>query len=270
MELNLSGHVALITGAGQGVGRGIALTLAAEGCAVAVNDLFPDRAEAVAAEITATGGRALAVPADITDAGAVAAMMAASRAVLGPLSILVNNAGVPPALREEARARPLFYETTLEEQHGMIALNVHGTLNCCREALRDMVPAQRGRIVTIVSEAARAGEARLATYAAAKAALLGFTRSLAQEHGGDTVTVNAVALGAVAHEGIRFGPLSPGTDPATDPGWQKMARRYPMAKGLGRLGIPQDVADAVAFLVSDRAAFVTGQTLGVSGGYYMP
>lgn len=270
MDLHLAGRVALVTGAGQGVGRGIALTLAAEGCRVAVNDLFPDRAEAVVAEIQAAGGAAVAAPADICDGAAVARMASAAREALGPLSILVNNAGVPPILREAQTARPLFHETTLKDQEAMVALNVHGTLNCTRAALGDMIPARWGRIVNIVSEAARAGEARLATYAAAKAAVIGFTRSLAQEHGGDAITVNAVALGAVSHEGIRFGPLAPETDPATDPAWQKMARRYPMAKGLGRLGSPQDAADAISFLVSDRAAFITGQTLGVSGGYYMP
>lgn len=270
MNLGLTGEVALVTGAGQGVGREIARMLAAEGCKVAINDLFADRAEAVAAEIEAAGGTALATPADICEADAVAAMFAAARGTFGPVSILVNNAGVPPVLRDRPQQRPLFYQSGIDDQIGIVALNVHGTLFCCREALKDMVPARHGKIVNIVSEAARAGEAHLATYAAAKAALLGFTRSLALEHGRDAINVNAVALGAVSHEGIRFGPLSPQTDPATDTAWQTMARRYPMAKGLGRLGIPRDVADAVSFLVSDRSTFITGQTLGVSGGYYMP
>ena len=270
MDLNLTGRVALITGAGQGVGRGIALTLAAEGCAVAVNDLFPDRANAVADDIRALGGTALAVPADVCDAGAVASMVAAVQAGLGAVHILVNNAGVPPALRADQQDRPLFHASCVADQLAMVALNLHGTLYCCRAVLPGMVAAHRGRILNIVSEAGRAGEARLATYAAAKAGVIGFTRALAQEHGGDAITVNAIALGAVSHEGIHFGPLAQGTDTASDPAWQKMARRYPMARGLGRLGLPQDVADAVAFLASDRAAFVTGQTLGVSGGYYMP
>lgn len=270
MSASFAGRNALITGAGQGVGRGIALHLAGLGCAVVVNDLFADRAEAVVREIEAAGGRAMAAAADICDHRAVSMIFARARDELGPVTILVNNAGVPPALRDEQKPRALFWESSIDEQMGQINLNVHGTMFCTREALAQMVPLRSGKIVNILSEAGRAGEARLAIYAAAKSAMLGFTKSLALEHGRDAINVNAIALGAVSHEGIRFGPLAPGVDKAADPTWQAIARKYPMARGLGRLGIPEDVARAVAFLVSDDAAFVTGQVLGVSGGFYMP
>lgn len=269
MSTRLTGKVALVTGAGQGVGRRIAISLAARGAAVAVNDLFADRAVAVAAEIAAAGGRAEAVQADVCSADAVSAMFARTRSELGAVSVLVNNAGVPVYQREKPTHRPLFMETSLQEQHNMVALNLHGPMYCCREALHDMVPARWGKIINIISEAGRAGEARLAIYAAAKAGMVGLTKSLAQEHGKHAINVNAIALGATSHEGIKFGVLSPQTDPATDESWQKQAKRYPMAQGLGRFAKPEDVAATVDFLVSDGAEFITGQTIAVSGGFFM-
>ena len=234
--------VAVVTGAGQGVGRGIALSLAAQGIFVAVNDLFPDRAESVVNEITNAGGNALAVPADVSLASDITQMFSKVRDTLGSVSILINNAGVPASTREKPVTRPLFFETSLEEQHSMVALNLHGPMYCCREALTDMVPARSGNIINIISEAGRAGEARLAIYSAAKAGMVGLTKSLAQEHGRDCINVNAIALGATSHEGIKFGPLRLEVDPETDEIWQKQARRYPMAMGLRRFGRPEDVA----------------------------
>ncbi|BCH29791.1 glucose 1-dehydrogenase [Mesorhizobium sp. L-8-10] len=270
MTAIFAGRTALITGAGQGVGRSIALHLASLGCAVAVNDLFAERAYAVAAEINESDGKAIALAADICRHEDVATMFVRAEGELGPVGILVNNAGVLPELRDVQKPRALFWETTVEEQFAQVNLNVHGAMFCAREALRQMVPQRWGKIVNIISEAGRAGEARLALYSAAKSAMLGFTKSLALEHGRDAINVNAIALGAVSHEGIRFGPLAQGVDTANDPTWQTMAKKYPIARGLGRIGRPEDVAAAVAYLASDNAAFVTGQVLGVSGGYYMP
>jgi NAD(P)-dependent dehydrogenase (short-subunit alcohol dehydrogenase family) len=269
MELMLQGKTALVTGAGQGVGRRIAMDLAAEGCRVVVNDFFADRAKRVADEIRDRGQSALAAQADICDAAQVAAMFQQMRKAFGPCDILVNNAGVPPALREPGAERPLFMNSSMDDQIAMVALNVHGTMNCCREALQDMVPRHGGRIVSIVSEAARIGEARLAVYSGAKAAILGFTMALAREHGRDAITVNAIALGAIVHEGITAGPLSPNAGPEHAEQRKKVFRAYPAAAGLGRLGTPEDVSAAVSFLVSERAAYITGQSLGVSGGFHM-
>lgn len=268
MNLNLEGKVALVTGAGQGVGRGIAMELAAEGCRVVVNDLNMDRASAVASEITAAGGTALPVAADITQHAQVRAMFVKLREAYGSIDILVNNAGVPPALRNSQDARPLFVESSVEDQMTMVDLNVHGTMFCCREALPDMVAKKWGKIVSIVSEAARVGESRLAVYSGAKAAMLGFTMALAREHGRDCINVNAIALGATTHEGVK-GAVRLDSTPENNEQLAKKLRLYPIAQGLRRLGRPSDVASAVAFLVSDRAAFITGQSLGVSGGFHM-
>lgn len=269
LDLKLNDQVALVTGAGQGVGRRIAIDLATQGCRVGVNDLFPERAEAVAAEIRAVGNQAVALPADICDAGLVSAMFCRLREAFGPVGILVNNAGIPPALREPGAERSRFADTTLDEQHAMVALNVHGTLYCCREALLDMREVRRGRIISIVSEAGRMGEARLAVYSGAKAAIVGITKALAREYSPLGITVNTVALGAVMHEGIKAGPLNPLGGAESEAMRARMMKSYPAAQGLGRLGIPEDVSAAVLYLSSPLAAFVTGQSLGVSGGFYM-
>jgi NAD(P)-dependent dehydrogenase (short-subunit alcohol dehydrogenase family) len=269
MDLNLTGKVALVTGAGQGVGRGVALFLAAEGCKLVVNDLFEERAQSVAQEINAAGGTAIGIGADITKKESVRQMFERLRQSFGTIDILVNNAGVPPMRRDAEGASPTFLETTLDEQEQMVNLNVHGTIYCCREALSDMASKKSGKIVNVISEAGRAGEARLAIYSGAKAAILGLTMALAREHGRDSINVNAVALGAVAHEGIKTGATSLEATPQNNERLAKMLKLYPIATGLQRLGRPDDVAYAVAFLSSDKAAFITGQSLGVSGGYHM-
>jgi 2-hydroxycyclohexanecarboxyl-CoA dehydrogenase len=269
MDLNLRGRVAFITGAGQGVGRRVALQLAEEGCSVAVNDFFPERAEGVVAEIRAAGGRAHPAPADITVPATIDAAIAGAVAALGPIDILVNNAGVTVERREKGGMAPLFLETGPEDWEKILALNVSGMLHCCRAVLPGMKDKRWGKIVNIMSEAGRGGEARLAVYSGAKAAMLGFAKAIAQEHGRDCINVNTVALGAVSHEGIKAGPLSPEATPENDERLAKMLGAYPIARGLKRLSRPEDVAPIVCLLASDRAAYITGQSIGVSGGFYM-
>lgn len=269
MNLELNGKTALVTGGGQGVGRAICLELAAEGANVVVNDLFADRATAVAAEIAAAGGSAIAAPADIIDPDAVRGIIAAVASTFGKVDILVNNAGVVPERREKGGMPPAFRNMPREDWRKIIDLNVYGTLNCCEAVLPGMVEAGSGKIISIISEAARLGEARLAVYSGAKAAILGFSKALAREHGRDRINVNCVALGAVGHEGIKDGPLRPGATPENNELLAKMLGAYPIGKGLGRIGVPTDVSGMVAFLASPRADFVTGQSIGVSGGFAM-
>lgn len=271
MELGLKGKVALVTGGGQGVGRAICRELAAEGVRVVVNDLFPERAEAVAAEIRAAGGEAVSAPADITSPDQVARMVAVGREAFGPIGILVNNAGVTPERRSKGGMPPTFLETPDREMHQTVELNVYGTMYCCRAVLPDMAAQRWGRIISIASEAGRVGEARLAPYSGAKAAIIGLSKALAKEHGRDCINVNVVVLGAVSHEGIAPGQAtSPDATPENNERLRKMLNAYPVSRGLGRLSRPDDISGIVAFLASDRAAFITGQHIGASGGYAMP
>ena len=270
MQLGLNGQVALVTGGGQGVGRQICLELAAEGARVVVNDLFEERAQAVADEITAAGGQALAAPANITKLDEVEAMVArASAHFSAPVTILVNNAGIIPERREKGGRTPPFLETPVADWTKIIDLNVYGTMYCCRAVLPGMVEQKTGRIINIISEAGRIGEANMAVYSGAKAAIGGFAKALAREHGRHAITVNSVALGAVSHEGIKDGPLNIHATVDNNELLKKMLSVYPISKGVGRLSRPGDISGVVAFLASEQALFVTGQTLGASGGFVM-
>lgn len=267
MELGLSGKVALVTGAGQGVGRGIARMLAAEGVAVAVNDFYAERAQAVCEEIRLAGGAAAPAVADVTDFGAVSDMVSNAAEKLGSVDILVNNAGIPPRRDESERAghyRP-FAETSPADWSGMLDVNIFGALNCTHAVLGAMTQRRSGKIVSIISEAGRVGEPKLATYSAAKAAVLGFTRAIAKEVGPHRINVNCVALGAVDADGRTLDEVM-GEEHDF---FAKVIRSYPIGLGLNRFSNPDDVAGAVAFLASDRSAYVTGQCLSLSGGYAM-
>ena len=157
----------------------------------------------------------------------------------------------------------------IEDWCKVVDLNVYGVMYCCRAVLPGMRAKGGGKIVSIMSEAGRIGEAGLAVYSGAKAAILGFSKAIAREHGRDSINVNVVALGAVSHEGIANGALHPDATPENDERLKKMLKVYPIARGLNRLSRPEDVSGAVLYLASSRADYVTGQSLGVSGGYAM-
>jgi len=268
MDLELTGKVALISGSGQGIGRVIAKTLAQEGAVVAVNDFFEDRALKIAEEINQAGGKATAFPADVTDLDKVKEMVAKITRQLGPVDILVNNAGVPIEVREGRTPRTLFIDSDEIAWKQQIDLNTYGVLNCVHSVLGSMIERNSGKIMSMISEAGRLGEYNLAVYSGAKAGILAFSKALAREVGKHCINVNCVAIGATAHEGT-MPRLNPDDTPETSDLLSRMLRNYPIGRGLGRIGRPSDIANAVAFLVSPKAEFITGQCLSVSGGFSM-
>ena len=257
--LDLGGQFAFVTGAGQGAGRAIALMLARHNAGgVAVNDYVAERAEAVAAEIEALGVRAIAVAADVGDRDAVRAAMAKATEALGPITLLVNNAG-NAGPNATMGFSPPFWEADPSEWDRYFRTNLFGVMQCCHAALPGMVKQGKGRIVTIVSDAGRVGEARLTAYAAAKAGAAGFVRSLARETGRYGITCNAISLST----------LEPPMDPealqqfmASDAVKAQLSRYT-----IRRYGKPDEVAAMALFLCSDSAAWITGQTYPVNGGY---
>jgi NAD(P)-dependent dehydrogenase (short-subunit alcohol dehydrogenase family) len=275
MELGLTGKVALVTGSGRNVGRAVALRFAAEGAKVVVNDINVERAESVAKEIRDAGGQAIAAPVDITQEDQVRKMVAQAVEVLGPVDILVNNAGIPappqasdPKTAAAARraAWVEFHESSPDHWRKTVDLNVYGTMLCTHAVLKSMVERKSGKVVSVMSEAGRAGEAKLAAYSGAKASILGFSKAIAREVGPYGVNVNVVALGAVDPDPTPYGERAEEKRVFLD----KILRAYPIGQGLKRLSHPDDIADAIAFLASDRAAYITGQVLGLSGGFAMP
>lgn len=264
-----SGQVALVTGGGQGVGRRVCLTLAERGYAIAVNDLFESRAAHVAQEIKSLGGEAVGIAADVTDLGTVAEMVSEARRRLGPISALINNAGIIIERRTGEVGLPYFHESNPADWRKILDLNIVGAMNCVHAVAPQMLDAGRGRIVSVISEAGRVGEARMAVYSGAKAAIFGFTKALARELGPKGITANVIALAAVSHESPMADFLAEDATPENNETLRKVLRMYPLGQGLGRLARPADAAGAIAFLCSDDAVYITGQCVAVNGGFAM-
>jgi len=255
--LDLSGKVALVTGAGQGVGRQIALHFAAHGAkGVVVNDYFAERAEAVAREVAETGGKAIAAPADVTDLAAVKGMVREAEEVFGPIDILVNNAGNAGATPDPEARKP-FWETGADAWNSFIGVNLYGVINGASACIPQMIERKGGRIITIISDAGRMGEAGLEVYSAAKAGAAGFTRAIARSLGRHGVTANCIAIAATMTPAIE-GRLKANPDVL-----KKMMEKYV----IRRPGQPTDVANMALFLASGASAWITGQTYPVNGGF---
>jgi 2-hydroxycyclohexanecarboxyl-CoA dehydrogenase len=244
-------RVALVTGGARGIGRAIATALAEDGRAVAVADLLADEARTTAGEL---GAEAIAVELDVTDSDSVAAAVERVRSELGPVEVLVNCAGWD-------ELRP-FLDTDEQFWDRVIDINFKGALRTTKAVLPAMVDAGWGRIVNIASDAGRVGSSMESVYSGAKGGLIAFTKTVAREVARSGVTANSVCPGPTRT------PLLEGMAGAGESG-EKLVAGLERAVPMRRLGEPGDVAAAVAFLASDRAGYITGQTLSVSGGLTM-
>ena len=242
-------RLALVTGGSRGIGRAIALTLGKNGCDIAVNyNASAEAAEALCEELAALGARASAFRADVSDRTQVEALFKAVEAGMGPVEILVNNAGIT---RDN-----LLMRMKPEEWDAVLAANLSSAFYCTKEAIRGMAKARWGRIVSIASVVGLIGNAGQANYSASKAGLIGFSRSVAREYAARGVTVNVVAPGFI------------GTD-MTGVLKEQVREAILGQIPLGRMGSPEDVARAVAFFASEESSYVTGQVLAVDGGMTM-
>ncbi|MEJ5867971.1 3-oxoacyl-ACP reductase FabG [Pseudokineococcus sp. 5B2Z-1] len=247
----VQGRVALVTGGGRGIGAAIGRRLAAGGAAVALLDLDGERAERAAADLAATGARALGLAVDVTDADAVARGVERVVAELGGLDVAVNNAGVT---RDN-----LLFKMSEEDWDTVMAVHLRGAFLVSRAVQAPMVEQKRGRIISLSSVSAL-GSRGQANYSAAKMGLQGFTRTLAVELGRFGITANAVAPGFVQSD--MTDATAARLEMTPEAYREAVAERTP----VGRIGQPEDIAEAVAFLASDEASYVTGQTLYVDGG----
>ncbi len=246
--MKLAGKVALVTGGAQGIGKAVGLLLARNGADIVISDINLEKAEETAKEVQALGRKALATKVDVAALGDVEKMVEAILTQFGKVDILVNNAGI-------ARDK-LILRMTEEDWDAVLNINLKGTFNCTKAVVRHMSKQKSGKIVNIASVVGEMGNAGQGNYAASKAGVIGFTKTIAREFAQRGINVNAIAPGYIE---------TPMTDALPDKVKEELKRLIPM----DRLGKPEDVAEAVLFLVSESANYITGQVLNVNGGIYM-
>lgn len=247
MKRTLNGRVAVVTGAGSGMGRAIALRLAEDEAAVAIWDVNGEGAAETAKAITDAGGKAIAVLADCSERAAIKQAADQTRRELGPITILVNNAGIAPFTP--------FLQVDEELLDRVLRINLRGPYILTQEIVPDMLAAQWGRIINITSSSTQTGSSQQSHYVASKGGLLGFTKALAMEFGGTGVTVNMIPPGSIDTPMLRGAPID--------------AEAFGKSLPVKRLGEVGDIAAAASYLASEEASYITGQTISVNGGRYM-
>ena len=246
--MSLQGKVAVVTGGGSGIGRAICLQLANDGAAVSVWDLNADSAEETVALISANGGKAIACVGDASSKTDIAHSAELTRQAFGPITILVNNAGISAFIP--------FMNIEEEAIDRMMAINIKGPMLCCQQVIPDMLAAGWGRIINISSSSAQTGAPMMCHYSASKGGVIAFTKSLGLELAAKGITVNNIPPGFVDTPMLRQSPVD----------IDKQIEASPMK----RAGSPDDIAAACSFLASEQAGYITGLTLGVNGGRVMP
>jgi 3-oxoacyl-[acyl-carrier protein] reductase len=246
MHLDFSGRVAIVTGASRGIGKAVALALAGSGAAV-VAIARGDQAQVTADAITAAGGKAIGRSVDVGDGAAVDALFKEAVETFGKVDVLVNNAGIT--------RDGLLLRMKRDDWDVVLQTNLTGAFVCSQAAIKVMIRQRYGRIVNISSVVGQAGNAGQANYAASKAGLIGFTKSLAREVASRNITANVVAPGFIDTDMTRAVP-------------ETVQKAWLDDIPLGRLGSPEDIADAVCFLASEKASYITGHVLAVNGGMY--
>lgn len=261
MDLQLEGRSVLVTGAGRGIGRSIAMAFAREGANIVINDTSFEGAEETASLVSGQGVRALPVVCDISNLASVLNMSQKVNAEFNHLDVLINNAAV-------RKTHTFFIETDPLDCDLEFRVAVFGTMNCCRIFLPSMIKNSYGKIINIATDAARVGQERECNYSAAKGAIISFTKSLAKEVGRNNINVNAVSPGAtnapMRQERIELLKKEIGEERVAERE-EKVKKLY----ALRRIGEPEDVANAVVYLASEPSRHITGQILSVNGGYAM-
>jgi 3-oxoacyl-[acyl-carrier protein] reductase len=248
MDLNLKGRVAIVTGSGRGIGLAGATALAREGVSVVITDINPETVKSATAALVAEGLSAIGVQADVTNATSVEALAGAAVGVFGKIDILVNNAGFT---RDKYLTKML-----AEDWDAVVDTILKGAYLCTKAVLPSMIDGRWGRVINISSRA-HLGNPGQTNYAAAKAGLIGFTRALAMEQGKFNITANAIAPGFIETELVKALPT-----------YDKLREAALARNPLPRLGRPEDIANAILFLASDAASYITGDVLHVTGGRY--
>ena len=247
MTRSLNGRVAVVTGAGSGIGRACALRLAEDTARVAIWDINGEGAEATAAMIRDAGGTALAIVADCSDKAAIKAAADRTRAELGPIAVLVNNAGIAPFTK--------FLETDDDLFDKVIRINLRGPWLVTQQALPDMLEAGWGRVINITSSSVQTGSPMQGHYVSSKGGLVGMTKALALEFAASGITFNMIPPGFIDTPMLRAAPVDA----------DAFAKTLPMK----RIGQPEDIAAACAYLASEEASYITGQVISTNGGRYM-